>query len=149
MHVRVCRDCGEEFRPEASVCSDCGGVLEDRDDTPAAPEAEARPGGPLVATRPDLVAVAEGAEASEVESSARLLGEAGIAFAVSGAIHQFRVLVEPGDVARARSVLGLDAVAGDGAQLSACPACGASLVPGAAECPECGLALSTPVEPAE
>ena len=30
MHVRVCGDCGEEYRPEIAVCADCGGVLEDR-----------------------------------------------------------------------------------------------------------------------
>ena len=28
--VKVCRDCGEEYRPEATRCSDCGGELEDR-----------------------------------------------------------------------------------------------------------------------
>ena len=29
-HVRVCRDCGEEYRPEIVRCADCGGELEDR-----------------------------------------------------------------------------------------------------------------------
>lgn len=29
-HVRVCRDCGEEYRPEVARCADCGGELEDR-----------------------------------------------------------------------------------------------------------------------
>ena len=29
VHVRVCRDCGEEYRPEIAVCADCGGELED------------------------------------------------------------------------------------------------------------------------
>lgn len=147
MRVRVCRECGEEFRPETTVCSDCGGALEDRDDSGAA-VAETASQGPLVATRPDLVVVADGAEASEVEPFARMLGEAGIGFAVSGAIHQFRVLVEPADVARARAVLGLDAPAEEPPPLSACPACGAALVAGAPECPECGLGLSSP-EPVE
>ncbi len=145
--MRVCRECGEEFRPEAVVCSDCGGALEDRDD--ASPLAHPTPqdAAPLVATRPDLVTVAEGAEAGEVEPFARQLGEAGIAFAVSGAIHQFRVLVDPADAARAREALGLDAVP-ESVPLSACPACGAALPAGAGECPECGLGLSGP-EPVE
>jgi hypothetical protein len=39
MHVRVCRDCGEEYRPDILVCADCGGVLEDVTD------ADARPSG--------------------------------------------------------------------------------------------------------
>ncbi len=30
IHVRVCRDCGEEYRPEIVRCADCGGVLDDR-----------------------------------------------------------------------------------------------------------------------
>ena len=29
-HVRVCRECGEEYRPEVVRCADCGGELEDR-----------------------------------------------------------------------------------------------------------------------
>ena len=32
MHVRVCVDCGEEYRPQITACADCGGRLEDRDD---------------------------------------------------------------------------------------------------------------------
>ena len=27
MNVRVCRDCGEEYRPEIAICADCGGEL--------------------------------------------------------------------------------------------------------------------------
>ena len=30
MHVRVCVECGEEYRPEVAQCADCGGDLEDR-----------------------------------------------------------------------------------------------------------------------
>jgi len=28
--VRVCRECGEEYRPDVLVCADCGGELEAR-----------------------------------------------------------------------------------------------------------------------
>ena len=30
MHVRVCRECGEEYRPDIALCADCGADLEDR-----------------------------------------------------------------------------------------------------------------------
>jgi hypothetical protein len=29
MHVRICVECGEEYRPDALVCTDCGGGLQD------------------------------------------------------------------------------------------------------------------------
>ena len=32
MHVRVCVDCDEEYRPDITTCADCGGRLEDRHD---------------------------------------------------------------------------------------------------------------------
>ena len=32
VHVRVCVDCHEEYRPEIARCADCGGVLQDRYD---------------------------------------------------------------------------------------------------------------------
>ena len=28
--VRVCRECGEQYRPDVAVCADCGGDLENR-----------------------------------------------------------------------------------------------------------------------
>ena len=42
-HVRVCRECGEEYRPEIVRCADCGGELEDHYDgqgvaSPAPPD---------------------------------------------------------------------------------------------------------------
>ena len=29
VHIRVCRECGEEYRPHIVSCADCGGELED------------------------------------------------------------------------------------------------------------------------
>jgi len=38
MHVRICVECGEEYRPDALICTDCGGRLQDRlDDGGARP----------------------------------------------------------------------------------------------------------------
>ncbi len=143
MSVRACRECGEEFRPGVVVCSDCGGVVEDRAD-----EAEPARGGGFEApslSREDLVAVAEGQEAGDIEPAARRLGEAGVPFAVSGAVHRFRLLVDAQDAARAR--IALEPEQGDAASeeaLTRCPACGAALAHGARECPDCGLGLGTP-----
>src|SRR5258707_13851921 len=52
VHVRICRDCGEEYRPEIAVCADCGGALEDRwGDEDAA--TVRRPAGPAAPEAPD------------------------------------------------------------------------------------------------
>jgi len=32
MHVRICVECGEEYQPDAIICTDCGGRLQDRQD---------------------------------------------------------------------------------------------------------------------
>ena len=46
-HVRVCRDCGEEYRPEVVRCADCGGVLEYRfEGEPEEEDVMARPPRP-------------------------------------------------------------------------------------------------------
>jgi hypothetical protein len=150
MQVRVCRDCGEEFRPDRVVCSDCGGALEDRDDSAREPAAAPEPtGARLSPARTDLIALVEGSTVGEIEPFAKRLGETAIPFAVSGAIHQFQLLVAPEDRTRARVALGLDAAPGDDAALTACPACASELAPGVGECPECGLALAAPPEPGE
>ena len=49
MHVRVCRDCGEEYRPEIAVCADCGGRSRTATRTTRRrepPRAEVEPTGP-------------------------------------------------------------------------------------------------------
>lgn len=42
MHVRTCVECGEEYQPDAMICTDCGGRLQDRLDDggsrPAVPD---------------------------------------------------------------------------------------------------------------
>ncbi len=151
MHVRICPECNEEFRPEIVRCSDCGATLVDHwegEDAPAI-EAPAPPVATAYRVPADYKPVASASVASEIEPLARVLGKAGIAFAVTGAVHRFTLLVPPADVERALDVLGVAPAAATDAP-TACPACGAD-ARNAAECPECGLALAAepeaPVDP--
>lgn len=143
MHVRVCPECDEEFRPEIVTCSDCGATLVDHWEGEQ-PEAETpltpRPEMPSSARPPaDFKPIASAASAVEIDPIARTLGAAGIVFAVTGAINHFSLLVAPADVERALGLLGVSEAGPE--KHAACPACGAD-VQGAAECPDCGLALA-------
>src|SRR5262245_5400039 len=85
MHVRVCRDCGEEYRPEIAVCADCGGVLEDRygDATSTALPSPASPS--TAEPPPDLSGHRElflTYQATEVVPLAEALRAAGVPFVV-------------------------------------------------------------------
>src|SRR5688572_27542544 len=80
MHVRVCVECGEEYRPEITACADCGGQLEDRHEDgdrtvlpstgPAAGEA-----GPDAAF---TETISEARAATDLTADADVLIEAGI-----------------------------------------------------------------------
>ena len=146
---KVCRQCGEEFRPEIERCADCGGQLEPRYELepeslqssplpgvlPAGPP---EPGGGAGALRSLYVATT----AAEIEPLARRLGGAEIPFNVAGSATSFQLLVAENDLVRAHEVLEpwLAAGAGEAHEAGACPACGTASA-GAAECPECGLVL--------
>jgi len=161
-HVRVCRDCGEEYRPHVVRCADCGGELEDRfpgseapappPPEPAVPEDERAGRHELYHTGQirDLVPMAErlreaGTECWLVEQPA----------SAAGAPPRYALLVNEGDAQVAlAAVADLIAPHEDAADVHAvvtrfepghgylqCPACGASPPAGAAECPECGLGL--------
>ncbi len=146
MHVRVCRECGEEYRPEIVVCSDCGGALEDHhegvDSAPDGSDWSVAAPGPEFSARP-LVSVATAASAGEIEPLARRLGEAGIRFAVRGSIQSFQLLVavDEHELALAALEAGAPGSAVSVEAIAACPACGAGLTPTTVECPECGLGL--------
>jgi hypothetical protein len=142
MHVRVCVECGEEYRPEIAACAECGGRLEDRNDDgertvlPPAVPAETGPGPDAAFT--DAVLHAD--RATDLTDDADRLLEAGIEFRLRptpGA--GFRVLVSAADRDRALGVLGLLADADATARSGDCPACGTRIALGAVECPECGL----------
>lgn len=164
-HVRVCRDCGEEYRAGVAVCADCGGELEDRtlgDDgepLPAPPPAAAAVDAPA----PRVVFVAS--RAAEILPLAETLRDAEIAHRIGeippvadGAPVRYALLVEEEDAAEALRALGPALLSEDhDAEAEAvetrfaaerggyveCPACGARQTPGADECPECGLGLGS------
>jgi hypothetical protein len=161
MHVRVCRECGEEYRPDVLRCADCGGELED------VLEGEA---GPVVAEAPLEAAAAEAAghrvlfltpRAADLVPMAERLRDASLAYrlaeqrpATEGAPVRYALLV-PEDGARAALQALADLVAphedgdvhavltrfDDERGYVECPACGARTAPGAAECADCGLGL--------
>ena len=160
-HVRVCRDCGEEHRPEVTRCADCGGELEDRhpgDEPARQAEAQPDPEAELVGYRAlfmtpratDLVPMAE--RLRELGIEYRLAEQPG---AGEGAPPRYSILVRDADAPRAlAAVTDLVAPHEKAADVHAvesrfdpergyvqCPACGAVPPVGARECPECGLGL--------
>jgi hypothetical protein len=158
MNVRVCPECGEEFRPEIVHCSDCGALLVDHAAEEVAPSPMA--GSPTGQAHspsdgaPAPVAFARlvrADRAAAIEPLAERLGKAGVPFRVRTVSLSFELLVAEGDREEALSVLGDAArpenVSVDDAPFdpeggyAACPACGSRLAPRAQECPECGLAV--------
>ena len=162
-HVRVCRECGEEFRPEIAVCSDCGGALEDRhddEDAPAPALPEDRPPEPE-----DLSGyrqVFTTGRAADLVPVAERLREAGIPFRLHEAPRSpearaavYSLLVPDAEAGSALRELAPLLGGDDAAELHAvesefgggsyvrCPACRADLPKSARECPECGLGLGT------
>jgi hypothetical protein len=164
VHVRVCRDCGEEYRPGVVRCADCGGELEDRfeggPENAASPTAGSEEPAPdltgyrvlfLTPRAADLVPMAERLREKDVEY--RLAEQPG---RVEGATARYALLVKEADAAAALGALadlvaphedteGVHAVetrfdAEEGYR--ECPACGTKTAPGTAECPECGLVLA-------
>ena len=164
MHVRVCRDCGEEYRPDIVRCADCGGELEDHFEgadegarPSAAPEAAPDLSGHrvlfLTPRATDLVPMAERLREARIEYRLKEQPPA-----VEGASVRYALLVKDGD-ARAALVALADIVAPheDAEGVHAvesrfeadrgyveCPACGAHVAPGTVECTECGLGLGGP-----
>jgi ribosomal protein L32 len=151
--VRVCPDCGEEYRPDIRVCADCGGELVDGfEGAPRPRKQKAAPAEDLS----DRRIVHQARQASEMLDAAEALEAAGVPFRVvespdpSGRDPSFVLLVHERDHAAAVRALatfhGVDAdreepdlhPEGGYAQ---CPACGSRVEAGATECAECGLGL--------
>jgi ribosomal protein L32 len=166
VHVRVCPDCGEEYRPEIVTCADCGATLEDRfledgqtpDAPPPAPAAPAPAGPDLAQHRP----IFSSAQARDLVPFAEALKQAGIAFHFletpadeEGRGASYSLLVHETDEAAAQrsltsllhdgeephAVESLQAQFEEGRGYVRCPACGQEQAAGALECPECGLAF--------
>ena len=165
MHVRVCVDCNEEYRPEVARCADCGGALEDRhDDEPtdggstfAPPAADSD--RPLADAHP----LATSADARELVPLADRLLEAGLEFRIfsrevageerprgfelrvadpdrSAALQAVAALVGP-DSGVTLLVLWASPATDDAQTELRCPACETPVRASATECPECGLGL--------
>jgi hypothetical protein len=170
-HVRVCRECGEEYRPEIVRCADCGGELEDRyegdgEESLPHPAPEEAAVAELAGYRvlfmtpraADLVPLAERLRSMHVPY--RLAEQPA---PTEGAPPRYALLVQDADAAGALETLAdLVAPHEDTAGVHAvetrfhpergyvlCPACGAEAAPGVAECPDCGLGLAGGDEAAE
>jgi hypothetical protein len=164
-HVRVCRECGEEYRPEVVRCADCGGELEDVFEDEGAPSPRrASPDEPepvdlsdhrvLFQTprAPDLVPMAERLRGAEIAFRLveETVGDAETARyslvvqenAVKSALETLADLLAPH--AEAGSVHALETSYESGRYVR-CPACDAELASGLAECTECGLTLGPAV----
>lgn len=146
--MRVCVDCGEEYRPGIVACADCGGKLEDRDsdgDRPAPPGAE-----PVASDRPDsdfTDTIVHAEKATDLTKAADRLIEAAIPFRLLPARRGgYRLLVPSADSERALGLLGLLAEAAEG-EIRPCPACETPVDRGTPECPECGLAIGDEMGP--
>ena len=165
MHVRICRDCGEEYRPEIAVCADCGGTLEDRwGDEEGAPAKIGQPTAPTGPEPPDLTgfrAVFVTGQAALLVPLAERLREVSIEFLLHESAKEpgsqaasFSLLVHDEDAGRALRELApllaggdepgrfhtVESAFEDGAYRY-CPACSIELPAGTDECPECGLGL--------
>jgi RNA polymerase subunit RPABC4/transcription elongation factor Spt4 len=164
VHVRVCRDCGEEYRPEIAVCADCGGALQDRWGDEDTPVTGPRPPGPAAPEAPDLSGfrpVFVTSQATVLVPLAECLREAQIEFVLheSGKgprapAASFSLLVHDEDAGRAlRELAPLLAGAQESGRFHTvetafeagayrnCPACGVELPAVTDECPACGLGL--------
>jgi hypothetical protein len=164
MHVRVCVDCGEEYRPEIAVCADCGGALEDRRDDSGTPAS--RPAGASTSeltARSDLTghrAVYQSREPRDIAKAAESLRHAGLAFQIAekplqnderrtALILFVRDEDEPAALRLIAPFNGPDAVAYAERDATRCPACETTLPDNATECPDCGLALAAEPDPGE
>ena len=149
MHVRVCPECGEEFRPEIALCSDCGAALEDRwEDESTGPPAPPPP-APATDVEGTYVPIHSSERAADLEPLAKRLGSAGVPFRVKAAVRSFVLLAREEDHERVASLLadlvGAASPSADDFDPASgylrCPACGHALGAGVVECPECGLGI--------
>jgi hypothetical protein len=174
MHVRICVDCGEEYRPEIAVCADCGGALQDRyehDGQVAVPEPSVvAPSDPSEefsqtllfdenATRlvePADTLVAQGIACRIRQNQAVQRGPSAEGDAqrdAAAARVGYWLCVRPEDAPAALVSLGLpppgtaEEHAASAAESRPCPACGGLVARREVECPDCGLMVGDEPEP--
>ena len=143
MTVRVCVECGEEYRPGIAVCADCGGALEDRDENAVASGGAGGASGDDVGDADEEVltaSVLHAERASLLTGAADRLAAEKVAFLIRPGAHNvgYDLRVADDDRERALDILGLRGVEGRAGE---CPACSTPLVADAVECPECGLTV--------
>jgi len=168
--VRYCPVCDDEFRPEITVCSDCGSALilqkeglgakgaadtlaAERGDPPAihAEWRTALDGLPVS----NLIPVRTFDSLSELEPAVAAFAEIELPSRVLVQNGRYLLLIRPSDVAEAQNAMHQALVDVDDAadptfdarigRYSNCPACGGRLAESfKGECPECGLELSGP-----
>lgn len=165
MNYRVCRDCGEEFRPEIARCSDCGGELSEVYEEGSGPVASPAPLESAPASEADLAdfrPIFVGAQASLLVPLAERLREATVTFRLAEEVADpergtasFSLLVREGDRARALRALApllggeaeearfhaVESHFEEGDRYGRCPACDTEIGKGVTECPECGLVV--------
>ena len=163
VHVRVCVDCNEEYRPEVARCADCGGDLQDRHDDEGSGEASTLAHADTDFDRPlpDAHALATSADARELVPLADRLVAAGLQFRIvarevagesrphgfelrvtdvdrSAALAAVAALVEPGSGV---TLLVMRALPASDDEHLRCPACDTPVAASSLECSECGLGL--------
>jgi uncharacterized protein with PIN domain len=160
---RVCRDCGEEFRPEIARCSDCGGELVGPDENGAGPAAVATVEPAHEEDLADFRPIFVGAQAALLVPLAETLKADGIAFRLAEEVADpdrgtasFSLLVREADRVAALEalapLLGEETSGGrlvvveshfeESGRYSRCPACDTEVAVSATECPECGLVIA-------
>ena len=165
VHVRVCRECGEEYRPDILSCADCGGDLEDVYDdggstAPVQLPASVQVPGETVDLS-DHRSLFQTPNAPVLVPMAERLKAAGVAFQLveqDAGTARYSLLVHESEVktslqaladllaphVETESVHALETHYESGRYVK-CPACGAEQGSGLAECAECGLALGVQV----
>jgi len=164
IHVRVCRDCGEEYRPEIVACADCGGDLEDVYEDEGAPSPRRAPAEEIeVVDLSGHRAVFQSARATDLVPMAERLKTADMEFRLveegaPGTPVRYSLVVPETDVKAAierladllaphtdsDSVHALETHYESGRYVR-CPACGTEQGSGQAECSECGRILGPAV----
>ena len=165
--VRHCPRCGSDYRPEVSRCVECDTALEDRfesTDPRFAPPPRPAPAAASSAPPGHYESIYFSHAVPDIEALANLLAERGIPFVIESRQEprrcgpprtRYELAVRDVERAAAREELrrlqsetlpsdATDSVDRDfdpSGGYARCPACSATLTPGAAECPGCGLGL--------
>jgi hypothetical protein len=153
---RVCPVCAEEYVHSALRCVHCDVALVHAEEAPAQAAQDLPPAAELtpirIASAGWALALSELLVAEGIAHRVELVSDAAAEGRRPSGPGPYGVYVRAGDAARARAIdAGYvareipdlpdgweDAEAED----EGCPACGAAVAAGAAECPDCGLALA-------